>query len=57
MKNAPGKPFTGSGTPRDKEVAQLKHELARVKRNGFFRERGNVLRKGVVLRNQATLRC
>jgi len=39
MKDAPGKAFKGSGTPRDEEVAQLKRELARVKKErDFLRE-------------------
>jgi len=34
-----GKAFGGSGTPRDQEIAQLKRELARVKKErDFLRE-------------------
>ena len=34
-----GKAFSGSGTPRDEEVARLKRELARVKKErDFLRE-------------------
>jgi len=34
-----GKVFSGSGTPRDEEVARLKRELARVKKErDFLRE-------------------
>ena len=32
----PGKTFTGAGVPRDEELATLRRELARVKRNGIF---------------------
>lgn len=28
--------FTGSGTPRDKELADLRRELARVKKERYF---------------------
>lgn len=31
-----GKAFKGSGSPRDEEVARLKRELARVKKEHFF---------------------
>ncbi|MCG8523736.1 MAG: IS3 family transposase [Pseudomonadales bacterium] len=52
------KAFKGSGSPRDEEVARLKLELARVKKErGFFARSGSVLRKGVVLRYQAIQRC
>ncbi|WP_152638780.1 IS3 family transposase [Marinobacter santoriniensis] len=52
------KAFKGSGSPRDEEVARLKRELARVKKErGFFARSGSVLRKGVVLRYQAIQRC
>lgn len=30
------KPFPGTGSPRDKEVARLKHELARVTKERDF---------------------
>ncbi|PAU81126.1 IS3 family transposase [Halovibrio salipaludis] len=54
----PDKAFKGSGSPRDEEVAGLKRELARVKKErGFFARSGSVLRKGVVLRYQAIQRC
>ena len=39
MKDAPDKAFQGSGSPRDEEVALLKRELARVKKErDFLRE-------------------
>jgi len=39
MKDARGQSFTGSGMPRDEELAQLKRELARVKKErDFLRE-------------------
>jgi transposase len=39
MSGSPGKAFAGSGTPRDEEVARLKRELARVKKErDFLRE-------------------
>lgn len=36
---ASGKAFGGSGTPREQEIAELKHELARLKKErDFLRE-------------------
>ncbi|MBF0647188.1 IS3 family transposase, partial [Desulfuromonas acetoxidans] len=50
--------FGGTGNPRDDEVAALKRELARVKKErGFFTRSGNVLCQGVVLKYQAVQRC
>jgi putative transposase len=50
--------FGGTATPWDEEVARLKRELERVKKErDFFSGCGNVLRQGVVLRYQAILRC
>ncbi len=37
----PGKAFTGSGVPRDEELAALRRELSRVKKEGdFLRDAG-----------------
>ncbi|WP_298577000.1 IS3 family transposase [uncultured Luteimonas sp.] len=50
--------FGGTGTPRDEELARLKRELARVKKErGFFTRSGDVLCQGIVLRYQAIERC
>ncbi|ULQ45547.1 IS3 family transposase [Flagellatimonas centrodinii] len=50
--------FGGTGTARDEELARLKRELARVKKErGFFTRSGDVLCQGVVLRYQAIERC
>ncbi|MGE8270346.1 MAG: IS3 family transposase [Stenotrophomonas geniculata] len=50
--------FGGTGTPRDEELARLKRELARVKKErGFFARSGDVLCKGIVLRYQVIERC
>ncbi|MEX2131498.1 MAG: IS3 family transposase [Pseudohongiellaceae bacterium] len=50
--------FGGTGMPRDEEVARLKRELSRVKKErGFFARSGNVLCQGVVLRYQAIQCC
>lgn len=39
MTESSGKAFSGSGTPRDEEMARLKRELARVKKErDFLRE-------------------
>lgn len=39
LEDAPAKAFKGSGTPRDEELARLKRELARVKKErDFLRE-------------------
>jgi transposase len=39
MSDSSGKVFAGSGTPRDEELARLKRELARVKKErDFLRE-------------------
>jgi transposase-like protein len=35
-KGPPGQAFRGSGTPRDQEMARLKRELARVKKDVIF---------------------
>lgn len=44
---ASGKAFGGSGTPRDEEVARLKRELARVKKErDFLREAATFFAKG-----------
>ncbi|WP_343801972.1 IS3 family transposase [Marinobacterium maritimum] len=52
------KAFKGSGSPRDEELARLKRELARVKKErGFFARSGSVLRQRVVLRYQAIQHC
>ncbi|MCR8713118.1 IS3 family transposase [Stenotrophomonas indicatrix] len=50
--------FGGTGTPRDEELARLKRELARVKKErGFFARSGDVLCKGIILRYQVIERC
>ncbi|HFT6995057.1 TPA: IS3 family transposase, partial [Stenotrophomonas maltophilia] len=50
--------FGGAGTPRDEELARLKRELARVKKErGFFARSGDVLCKGIILRYQVIERC
>ncbi|WP_440085809.1 IS3-like element ISStma14 family transposase [Stenotrophomonas sp. S11A1a] len=50
--------FAGAGTPRDEELAQLKRELARVKKErGFFARSGDVLCQGIILRYQVIERC
>ncbi|MBN4953748.1 IS3 family transposase [Stenotrophomonas maltophilia] len=50
--------FGGSGTPRDEELARLKRELARVrKERGFFARSGDVLCQGIILRYQVIERC
>lgn len=42
-----GKAFSGSGTPRDEELARLKRELARVKKErDFLREAATFFAKG-----------
>jgi transposase len=44
---ASGKAFGGSGTPRDEEIARLKRELARVKKErDFLREAATFFAKG-----------
>jgi len=44
---AGGRAFRGAGTPRDEEVAQLKRELARVKKErDFLREAATFFAKG-----------
>lgn len=44
---ASGRAFSGSGTPRDEEVARLKRELARVKKErDFLREAATFFAKG-----------
>lgn len=44
---ASDKAFVGSGTPRDEELARLKRELARVKKERFFlREAATFFAKG-----------
>ena len=46
-----GGAFSGKGQPRDEEVARLRRELARVKKErGFFARCGSVLRQGVTRR-------
>ncbi|MBN5111558.1 IS3 family transposase [Stenotrophomonas maltophilia] len=50
--------FGGTGTPRDEELARLKRELARVKKErGFFARSGDVLCQGIILRYQVIERC
>ncbi|WP_087944982.1 IS3 family transposase [Xanthomonas phaseoli] len=50
--------FGGTGTPRDEELARLKRELVRVKKErGFFARSGDVLCKGIILRYQVIERC
>ncbi|MGV8675452.1 IS3 family transposase [Pseudomonas aeruginosa] len=50
--------FGGTGTPRDEELARLKRELARVKKErGFFARSGDVLCQGIILRYQMIERC
>ncbi|NLF77827.1 MAG: IS3 family transposase [Chloroflexi bacterium] len=50
--------FGGAGTPRDEELARLKRELARVKKErGFFARSGDVLCQGIILRYQVIERC
>ncbi|MCD9088689.1 IS3 family transposase [Stenotrophomonas sp. SY1] len=50
--------FTGTGMRRDEELAHLKRELARVKKErGFFARSGDVLCQGVILRYQVIERC
>ncbi|WP_229979634.1 IS3 family transposase [Stenotrophomonas lactitubi] len=50
--------FGGTGTPRDEELARLKRELARVKKERDFPARsGDVLCKGIILRYQVIERC
>ncbi|MEW9798553.1 IS3 family transposase [Alteromonas lipolytica] len=50
--------FKGQGTPRDEEVARLKRELAKVKKErDFFARSGNVLRQRVTVGYQAISRC
>ncbi|QBB70221.1 IS3 family transposase [Pseudolysobacter antarcticus] len=50
--------FPGSGVPRDEEMAALKRELARVKKErGFFARCGSVLREGIALKFQTIQRC
>nr|WP_095533328.1 IS3 family transposase [Vibrio spartinae] len=52
------KAFQGSGSPRDEEMARLKRELAKVKKErGFFARSGNVLRQRVTVRYLAISRC
>ncbi|MEW8509136.1 MAG: IS3 family transposase [Candidatus Thiodiazotropha sp.] len=50
--------FQGQGKPRDEEMAALKRELAKVKKErGFFKRSGNVLREGVEMRYHMIDRC
>jgi len=43
----PGKAFAGSGTPRDEELARLKRELTRMKKErDFLREAATFFAKG-----------
>ena len=47
LEEVPAKAFKGSGTPRDEELARLKHELARVqKERDFLREAATFFAKG-----------
>ena len=47
LEGVPSRAFMGSGTPRDQEVAQLKRELARVKKErDFLREAATFFAKG-----------
>ncbi|MET0087306.1 MAG: IS3 family transposase [Sedimenticola sp.] len=50
--------FSGQGNPRDEEIASLKRELARVKKErGFFKRSGSVLRQGIVMKYRMIDRC
>ncbi|MEW8203913.1 MAG: IS3 family transposase [Candidatus Thiodiazotropha endolucinida] len=50
--------FQGQGKPRDEEMAALKRELAKVKKErGFFKRSGNVLREGIEMRYHMIDRC
>jgi transposase len=47
LEEVPAKAFKGSGTPRDEELARLKRELARVKKErDFLREAATFFAKG-----------
>jgi len=46
----PSKAFTGAGVSRDEELASLRRELARVKKERFFARCGGVLRQGIVVK-------
>ncbi len=50
--------FSGTGSPRDVELAQLKRELSRVrKERDFLKEAATVLCQGIDLKYQAIRRC
>jgi len=52
------KAFSGSGVPRGQEMAALKRELVRVKKErDFFARCGSVLREGIELKYQTIQRC
>lgn len=47
LEEVPAKAFKGSGTPRNEELARLKRELARVKKErDFLREAATFFAKG-----------
>jgi transposase len=47
FEEAGGKAFSGTGSPRDEEMARLKRELARVKKErDFLREAATFFAKG-----------
>jgi putative transposase len=50
--------FQGNGKPRDEELAALRRELARVKRErDFFKRSGSALREGIEMRFRMIERC
>lgn len=49
--------FAGTGTPRDEELAHLKRELARVKKERDFLREPATFFEGIILRYQVIERC